>query len=732
MIGCHDTKNEKKSDRRPYSKSSVGNTFGVDGMYIQRLLAIAFSILAFQTSLATPEVDQEHIPVNTSGGFQIADTQGVGQVFTVGLEGLLTEVVATQVKRNSCDEVTENLNIELYEMAGGVPSGTAIASRSFQPEAIPSRFDTTGAPISLPVPDFPVAVGDVLIIKVTSEAPENGCNYAWLGESVAPSATYIGGDPLLFFNDGRQPLSIASIDMAFKTFVDAGRFPFDGDLVSYWSFDDGTATDQAGTNDGTLVGGVVTTGGGNDIAPIANNSDALRFDGVVSEMRVPNDPSLNFAATDSFTLSMWFKRESDRPIYHLMGKRDGCSLSINYQLARDFGLLHFNWTRVDANVDAVLGQWTHIASTYDGSATATARIYINGALSGTVSPHALGPVVNADLIVGSSGACPDDQRFQGVIDEVRIYDRALDNQEIATLAGLGENEAPTADAGPDQNARAGTVVFFDGTSSFDDNTQTQDLIANWTIASAPIGSATDLVGSDTLMPSLLIDISGTYVIELVVTDEAGLSSSADSVIISDNNLAPTANAGPDQLTYLGTTVFLNGSASFDPEGDLVTHDWLVTTPSNSTLNFDGVSPSFTALELGVYIVELTVSDFLGANPISDVAEITVATTEDFARTTIMETEDLTSALDENDVTTAGNQNALTNFFAQAVRSIQKGNIADGINKLENALLRTDGCVERGSPDDGSGTDERDWIVSCSEQATAYNQINLAIEALISN
>ena len=101
----------------------------------------------------------------------------------------------------------------------------------------------------------------------------------------------------------------------------------------------------------------------------------------------------------------------------------------------------------------------------------------------------------------------------------------------------------------------------------------------------------------------------------------------------------------------------------------------------------------------------------------------------FALISILGADDTVTSLNASEVTTTGNQNALTNFFAQAVRSIHKGNIAHAISKLESALNRTDGCVERGVPDDGSDENERDWMLSCDDQVSVYLEISNALEAL---
>jgi hypothetical protein len=292
----------------------------------------------------------------------------------------------------------------------------------------------------------------------------------------------------------------------------------------------------------------------------------------------------------------------------------------------------------------------------------------------------------------------------------------------------GTNEPPTANAGVDLSARAGDTVTLDGTASFDDNTATSELIPSWTIVSAPPGSTANLVNANTLTPSLFIDVSGTYEVELTVADAVGLVSAPDTVVISAVNLAPTADAGPDQLTYLNSTVVLDGSGSFDPEGDPITYDWLVTSPSGVELSLTGAQSSLTVVEEGDYTTALTVADFLGPGLI-DTAVVTVAAADEFVQISVLRANDIVIALDATEVTTAGNQNALTNFFAQAVRLLQKGNIADAITKLENALNRTDGCAERGVPDEGDDENERDWIVSCGAQTTVYSEISNALAAL---
>ena len=78
----------------------------------------------------------------------------------------------------------------------------------------------------------------------------------------------------------------------------------------------------------------------------------------------------------------------------------------------------------------------------------------------------------------------------------------------------------------------GILVHLDGGGSTDDVTATQNLLFTWTLISSPAGSAATLTGGATATPSFVADRPGTYVAQLVVTDEDGQSTPADQVTIS--------------------------------------------------------------------------------------------------------------------------------------------------------------------------------------------------------
>jgi hypothetical protein len=178
------------------------------------------------------------------------------------------------------------------------------------------------------------------------------------------------------------------------------------------------------------------------------------------------------------------------------------------------------------------------------------------------------------------------------------------------------NTPPTANAGMAQTAHAGVLVTLDGSASSDPDGDVP-LSYAWSILSMPAGSATALSDSEVVKPTLVPDLPGDYVVELVVTDSMGGVSTTAQVNISTTNTPPVADAGPDQaLTRIGSTVSLNGS-SWDPDGDPITYEWkLATLPAGSAAfltQASSAAPSFVADVHGTYVVQLVVSDAWGTS-----------------------------------------------------------------------------------------------------------------------
>ena len=162
----------------------------------------------------------------------------------------------------------------------------------------------------------------------------------------------------------------------------------------------------------------------------------------------------------------------------------------------------------------------------------------------------------------------------------------------------------------------------------------------------------------------------------------------------------------------------------------MTFQWALSTPAESASALDNpqsATPTFVADVPGTYQATLSVSDPIGPG-LSDSVDITATTAESFAEIEIEAANTILVSLPAEDLTTDGNQRALTNFFMQAIVAIQEGSLADAIDKLNKAIARTDGCVLRGAPD-GNGPG-RDWVTGCAEQGTLYSALVAARDALL--
>lgn len=187
------------------------------------------------------------------------------------------------------------------------------------------------------------------------------------------------------------------------------------------------------------------------------------------------------------------------------------------------------------------------------------------------------------------------------------------NQSLSwslTCANCGNtNSPPIADAGADQTVYVAQAVTLDGSASTDPDGQS--LRYTWSFVSRPAGSSAALSSSSTVRPVFTPDREGEYVVQLVVNDGI-VNSAADTVRISTQNSAPVAHAGSDQQTHVGAQVVLDGSASSDIDGDMLTYAWsVVTAPAGSVTQI--VDPAqalarFTPDIAGEYVIELVVDD----------------------------------------------------------------------------------------------------------------------------
>ena len=201
---------------------------------------------------------------------------------------------------------------------------------------------------------------------------------------------------------------------------------------------------------------------------------------------------------------------------------------------------------------------------------------------------------------------------------VRATDRSGNISGPAEASFAVEFIPPVADAGPDRNVIAGETVTLDGSASYDPSGETITFL--WTFKETPAASAvtgeslSDAAGAK---PAFTTDVEGTYVLELTVDNGKKQDSDTVSIIAGIPNVAPNADAGPDRSVFTGTPVYLDGSASYDPDEwpEPLKFNWSFNKvplqsvlADNDIIDIDRANASFIPDADGAYVLELTVSD----------------------------------------------------------------------------------------------------------------------------
>jgi len=233
--------------------------------------------------------------------------------------------------------------------------------------------------------------------------------------------------------------------------------------VGWWPMDEGggpTVVDVSGQdNHGSLPNGA---NWGPGVAGLA-----LVLNGTNQRATVPDDPSLDL--TSALTLAAWIRPSlfatQDLIKKATINATNGYEISLSAPSSSWPQKVFFRLNqqtsgdtyRVNSTTLYPLdgSTWMHVAATYDG---ATMRLYINGALEASLPMPP--PIATNALPLTIGGQSDGTRHFQGAMDDVRVYGRALSGAEIAALANP---HTITATAGANGSIiPSGAVVVPDG------------------------------------------------------------------------------------------------------------------------------------------------------------------------------------------------------------------------------------------------------------------------------
>jgi Concanavalin A-like lectin/glucanases superfamily/Bacterial Ig domain/Immunoglobulin domain len=354
-------------------------------------------------------------------------------------------------------------------------------------------------------------------------------------------------------------------------------------LVSWWKAE-GTALDQAGSNNGVLQNGVNYAAGRAGLA--------FDFDPASGSVMVPDSSSLQL--TNQLTIEAWINTRGTNTDYGIVSKVGGAAGNNGYQFALSGNTLlgQFNspgqgWpsSLVTASGVIATGVWYHVAWTYDQSAM---TLYVNGL---PVATNVIGPkpIVASSSNLRISGDDNLHVYFDGLIDEPSIYNRALSSAEIQAIYNAGGSGKCTSAAPVIVSPPASLTVNAGQTATFTVLAGgTRPLSYQWLLETNPIGGAT---GSSLMLVGVQPQQAGNY--SVIVTNPYGLVTSSNAVL-SVLTFPPAIITQPaNQTASAGTTVVFTVTASGSPP---LNYQWFletnpITVATNSSLVLNNVQPT---------------------------------------------------------------------------------------------------------------------------------------------
>lgn len=351
-------------------------------------------------------------------------------------------------------------------------------------------------------------------------------------------------------------------------------------LVSYWSFNEGSGTtvrDSAGGNTGTITGATWTTGkiGGGLLFRGTGSGDQVNF-GNLSALKL----------TSPMSVSAWVKMSS-------CSGPQGIFNSGNYSTI-GFGLYLDSFCRFGMGVNnkfslwnnvITVDQWYFVTAIWDGANT---KLYVD-AVERDSDPAPSLSYGTESVKIGVSAF--SSQIFNGIIDEVRIYNRALSAQEVTSIYTDTSTEPSTPPPPPTPvSDTTPPTIFLATPSSGSTVSATTDVSANATDNVGVVGVQFKLDGSnlgteDTSSPySISWDTtqtsSGSHTLTATARDAAGNQTTSSGVVVTVNNTAPNGSVIQKLTSFWEMNVNNADRIAWDSKGNA--HGTYFGTNFNST------------------------------------------------------------------------------------------------------------------------------------------------------
>ncbi len=410
--------------------------------------AIGSVTLSWPASSDNVGVARYNLHRSQTAGFTPAAGNRVAQPTGTGYtdSGL---AAGTYYYRVTAEDAAGNVSAPSPQLTAVVPAD--------QPPTVSVTAPAAGATVSGTVSVSAAASDDVGVAGVQFRlgAANLGAEDTSSPYSISWDTTTVGNGSYQLTAVARDSASQTTTSTAITVTVSNSAGPPLGlGLVAAYGFDAGSgssAADSSGKGNVGSISGAVWSGAG-------RFGSALSFDGVNDWVTVPDASTLDL--TTGMTLEAWvrpsalggwrtvvFKERPGGVVYGLFADQAG---------SRPLGQVFIGSERNAVGTAALpLNAWTHLATTYDGS---WLRLYVNGSLASSLAVS--GAMAASTGVLHLGGNSVWGEWFAGLIDEVRIYDRAL--SALGGAAGHGDGcERLAAAARHDGSVRTVRAVGVD-------------------------------------------------------------------------------------------------------------------------------------------------------------------------------------------------------------------------------------------------------------------------------
>lgn len=210
-------------------------------------------------------------------------------------------------------------------------------------------------------------------------------------------------------------------------------------LLGHWRLNEGGGTSVADASGNKNIG---TTVGSTIRSPAGRINGAVILNGLNDAVTIPSSNSLN-SVTNQVTLSAWIYRTTAKSGWqNIVTRQYGTANKDQFALALTSNIYAFVVNTVDSGPKTLYGgtnkvnEWVHLAGVYDGS---TMKLYIDGTLVATMTGVTGNVRMESKPLFFGGGADSVDPNglswfMSGLIDDVRVYRRALSATEVQTIA----------------------------------------------------------------------------------------------------------------------------------------------------------------------------------------------------------------------------------------------------------------------------------------------------------